>query len=117
MSDISLEIEHLAHDFVVRIVAAAQAQTLDRVLAAVGASFGRIQASLPAGRNQKAARPVASTPRRKLKLGRAALATRKLQGRYLSVIRPLQPAARERVKKVAHEKGVAEAIKFAATLT
>ena len=44
------------------------------------------------------------------------MAARKLQGQYLGLLRGLGPGPRLRVKKVAREKGVAEALKFAASL-
>ena len=64
----------------------------------------------------KAAKAAPVPGKRKLKLSAKGLAARKLQGQYLGLLRGLGAGPRARVKKVAREKGVAEALKFAATL-
>jgi hypothetical protein len=43
-------------------------------------------------------------------------ADRKLQGRYIGVLRTLRPAARVRVKKTASKESVAAAVMLASTL-
>jgi hypothetical protein len=53
---------------------------------------------------------------RKLNLSPKAIAVRKLQGQYMGILRGLPASSRERVRKIAHEQGVAAAIKFAAAL-
>jgi hypothetical protein len=65
----------------------------------------------------KAKAPKPAVPgKRKLNLSAKGMAARKLQGQYLGILRGLKPGVRARVKKVAHEKGVAEAIRFAGSL-
>jgi hypothetical protein len=114
MTYASPDIERLVRDFVERIVVAVQAQSEDRVLAAVGAAFGEAS---QAGREHRLASSAAKVAVRKVNLTPAGLAMRKLQGKYLGVLRTLTSGKREQVKKVAREKGVAEAIKFAGSLT
>jgi hypothetical protein len=115
MSNISPEIELLVRDFVEQMVAAVQAQSTDRVLAVVGAALGRKQLP-PARRERQATKPTTKAAGRKLKLSPETLAVRRLQGKYLGVLRALTPGKRARVKKVAREKGIAQAIKFAGSL-
>jgi hypothetical protein len=59
-----------------------------------------------------AAKPVA----KKAKLSPAALRARKLQGQYLGALKSLTGADRAKVKQMAKEKGVAEAVKLAKTM-
>jgi hypothetical protein len=121
MSSISTEIESIVREFTARVVAAAKVQASERVLSAVSAALTG-QAAPAAGSSakpQKAAAAPAGAPvpvKRKLKLSAKGLAARKLQGQYLGLLRGLGPGPRVRVKKVAREKGVAEALKFAASL-
>lgn len=116
MSSISTEIESIVREFTARVVAAAKAQANERVLSAVSAALegrGAGASMAPA----KAEKVSAGAPgKRKLKLSAKGLAARKLQGQYLGLLRGLGPGPRARVKKVAREKGVAEALKFAASL-
>jgi hypothetical protein len=114
MSSISTEIESIVREFTARVVAAAKAQANERVLSAVSAALTGAAATAPtaAPKAEKAAGP----EKRKLKLSAKGLAARKLQGQYLGLLRGLAAGARIRVKKVAREKGVAEALKFAASL-
>jgi hypothetical protein len=114
MSSISTEIETIVREFTARVVAAAKVQANERVLSAVSAALTGQAAVAPApsAKPQKAAAPA----KRKLKLSAKGLAARKLQGQYLGLLRGLGPGPRARVKKVAREKGVAEALKFAASL-
>jgi hypothetical protein len=117
MSSISTEIESIVREFTARVVAAAKVQASERVLSAVSAALTGQAAAAPApsAKPQKAAAVVAPV-KRKLKLSAKGLAARKLQGQYLGLLRGLGPGPRARVKKVAREQGVAEALKFAATL-
>lgn len=114
MPNISSETERLVRDFVAQIVAAVEAQSADRALAAVGAAFG---GALLARSKRNSASPVVQAAVRKVHLTPAGLAVRKLQGKYLGLLRGLTLEKRARVKRVAREKGVAEAIKFAGSLT
>jgi hypothetical protein len=110
------ELASLVRDFVYRLVAAVETDAIQRIQDAVSAAFvvSAVSAKpVPLEPGQSAA--ANAKPRRRLNLSPTALATRKLQGKYMGVIRPLPPALRERVKKVAREQGVAEAIKFAAS--
>jgi len=59
-----------------------------------------------------AAKPVA----KKAKLSPAALRARKLQGQYLGALKSLTGGDRAKVKQMAKEKGVAEAVKLAKTM-
>ena len=59
-----------------------------------------------------AAKPVA----KKAKLSPTALRARKLQGQYLGALKSLAGADRAKVKQMAKEKGVAEAVKLAKTM-
>jgi hypothetical protein len=117
MSSISTEIESIVREFTARVVAAAKVQASERVLSAVSAALTgqAAPAAAPSAKPQKAA--AAPVPgKRKLKLSAKGLAARKLQGQYLGLLRGLSAGPRARVKKVAREKGVAEALKFAASL-
>lgn len=114
MSSMSTEIESIIREFTARVVAAAKAQANERVLSAVASALtGQAGSAATSAKAAKAA-PVAG--KRKLKLSAKGLAARKLQGQYLGLLRGLGPGPRARVKKVAREKGVAEALKFAASL-
>jgi hypothetical protein len=120
MSSISTEIESIVREFTARVVAAAKVQASERVLSAVSAALTGQPASsaAPSAKANKADKAAAAPVpgKRKLKLSAKGLAARKLQGQYLGLLRGLGPGPRLRVKKVAREKGVAEALKFAASL-
>ncbi len=115
MSSISTEIETIVREFTARVVAAAKAQANERVLSAVSAALSG-QATVAPASSVKPAKVAAAPAKRKLRLSAKGLAARKLQGQYLGLLRGLQPGPRARVKKMAREKGVAEALKFAASL-
>lgn len=116
MSSISTEIESIVREFTARVVAAAKAQANERVLSAVATALSG-QAAVAHAPSAKADKTAVAAPgKRKLKLSAKGLAARKLQGQYLGLLRGLGPGPRARVKKVAREKGVAEALKFAASL-
>jgi len=118
MSDISAELETLIRNFTSRVVTAVHIQVGERVLAVVAAALTGSQAT-QAPRLTNSMNPEATAAielPRKRKLSPEGLAVRKLQGKYLGVLRGLRPVARARVKKVAREKGVAAAIKFASSL-
>ncbi len=108
------EIELIIQEFVGRLETAVRAEAGQRVRAAVEAALGE---ESPAARIALAA-PMAkgdgSPSRQRAKLSPAATEARKLQGRYLGLLRGLSPTARARVQKVAREQGVAAAIKSAA---
>jgi hypothetical protein len=119
MLDISTELEAIIRDFTSRLVTAAHVQVGERVLSVVAAALtegGTAPARRLPGRKSSGAPVTAAAGPRKLKLSAKGLAARKVQGRYLGLLRGLQPGARARVQKVARDKGAAEAIKFAASL-
>jgi hypothetical protein len=119
MPNASAEVEAIITSFVERIIATVEGQTVERMQRAVLVAFPRYAASpMPISRAHEtspAAEPSSKKPR-KLNLTPKGLAARKLQGKYMSILRALPAAKRERVKRVAHEKGVAGAIHFAASL-
>lgn len=119
MAGSSPEIEAIVRSFVLRLVDIVENQTIDRlrgeIIAAFQGSASTTQSALLGHRS-----PVAreDPPKaRKLKLSPEAMAVRRLQGKYLGVLRALPPAARMQVKRIASEKGVAAAIEFASSST
>jgi hypothetical protein len=112
MQKSTVEIEEIIHSFVEQVVALVHRQAVERVKSAVSSAFAVATVSPKA----PAAVTPASRKGRKLNLSPKAIAVRKLQGKYLGIMRALPAAVRERVRKVAHEQGVAAAIKFATTL-
>jgi hypothetical protein len=122
MSNTSSDIESIVRDFAARISALVHAQMSEDISTAFGLiTGGKKSAAKPAAAGPapaaKAAPAAVAVPgKRKLKLTAKGMAARKLQGQYLGLLRGLGQGARLRVKKVAREKGVAEAIKFAGTL-
>jgi hypothetical protein len=108
-------IESIIQEFVARLETAVRAEAGERVRAAVKAALG--EESAPAKTAPAApvmAKSDGSAGRQRSKLSPAATEARKLQGRYLGLLRGLSASARARVQKVAREQGVAAAIKFAA---
>jgi hypothetical protein len=119
MPNIPTEIEKLIREFTNRIEAVARAQSAERLFSVVAGALGTSGKGAPQAASAKAtkAAPKPAVPgKRKLNLSAKGMAARKLQGQYLGILRGLKPGLRARVKKVAHEKGVAEAIKFAGSL-
>ena len=57
-----------------------------------------------------------AAPRRKVRATPKVLKARKLQGQYMGALRTLTGGARARVKAVAKDKGVSEALKLAQSL-
>ncbi len=116
MPNTSTEIEKLIREFTNRIEAVARAQSAERLFSVVAGALGTSGKGAPQA-PAKAKAPKPAVPgKRKLNLSAKGMAARKLQGQYLGILRGLKPGLRARVKKVAHEKGVAEAIKFAGSL-
>jgi hypothetical protein len=118
MPNIPTEIEKLIREFTNRIEAVARAQSAERLFSVVAGALGTNGKGAPqaSAKATKAAPKPAVPGKRKLNLSAKGMAARKLQGQYLGILRGLKPGVRARVKKVAHEKGVAEAIKFAGSL-
>jgi hypothetical protein len=117
MPNIPTEIEKLIREFTNRIEAVARAQSAERLFSVVAGALGTNGKAAPQQVTAKAKAPKPAVPgKRKLNLSAKGMAARKLQGQYLGILRGLKPGVRARVKKVAHEKGVAEAIRFAGSL-
>lgn len=94
-------VQTLIEDFIRNIETA----TANQIVAALEAAFS--SSSSPAQRGR--AHP-------SLKGGTAPSATRRLQGRYLGLLRGLKGAERARVQATARQDGVAEAIALAERL-
>jgi len=120
MSKTSPDIESIVRDFATRIEAVVRAQLSENLSSAFAVLAGNKTSAKPTvaepSKAAKAAPAVAAPGKRKLKLTPKGTAARKVQGQYLGLLRGLRPGVRLRVQKVAREKGVAEAIKFASTL-
>jgi len=120
MQKSTADIEEIVHSFVEQVVALVQRQAVERVRSAVSSAFAgsTVSPKAPASA-QPAPAPAATTTSRKgrkLNLSPKAIAVRKLQGKYLGIMRALPAAGRERVSKVAREQGVSAAIKFASKI-
>jgi hypothetical protein len=102
----------LIQDFVTKIVAAAEADAAERVQAALAGAFGGTVKRGPG----RPAGQAAATGRKKMTITPKVAQARKLQGQYLGALRGLNQANRAKVKAVAKTKGVAEALKLAASL-
>jgi hypothetical protein len=117
-------IEQIVQDFVDRLTtiltADAQERARETLMTALGG--GQVKRRGP-GRPPKAdssslqLSPAAPPKRRKLPASPEAMRARRIQGQYLGSLRRLKGANRARVKKLAKEKGVPEAVKLAAQLS
>jgi hypothetical protein len=119
MPNTSPDIESIVRDFATRIEAVVRAQisaNLSSVFADLAGNKTSTAKPTVAEPTKAAAPAVAAPGKRKLKLTAKGTAARKVQGQYLGLLRGLRPGVRLRVQKVAREKGVAEAMKFAGTL-
>ena len=121
MPNTSPDIESIVRDFATRVEAVVRAQLSENISSAFAVLAGnKTSTAKPVvAKSSKAAKaaPAVATPgKRKLKLTAKGTAARKVQGQYLGLLRGLRPGVRLRVQKVAREKGVAEAMKFASTL-
>jgi hypothetical protein len=100
--------------FARQITAIVEATMTKRMQAALATAFGTPAKRGP-GRPPKQfaapARPMAS--KRKKKASPKVAWARKLQGQYLGALKSLTGSARAKVKAMAKEKGVAEAVKLA----
>ena len=109
-------VRKLVEEFVENLNGIVMAQAREHAQAAVANALGGSAGSVmrrgpgrPPGSGRKPGRPPARTT---AKLSKA----RQLQGQYLGSLRRLRGADRARVKKVARDQGVAEAVKLAAKL-
>jgi hypothetical protein len=105
------ELEEIVDLFVKRVAALVAARAQEQARAVVLGALGGGEAEGLIRRGP--GRPPAS---RKITLTAKASKARKLQGKYLGSLRRLKGADRGRVKRMAKEKGVAEAVRLAATL-
>jgi hypothetical protein len=112
----------LVEAFAKQLVAVTEAAASERIQAALSSAFG-VPAKRGPGRPPKQAAVAAEKPAKKpvvgrkpLKLSPKGLKVRRLQGQYLGALRALTGANRAKVKAVAKDKGVAEAVKLALTL-
>jgi hypothetical protein len=106
----STSVQRLVDSFVARLTAVVQSSAEARAREAVLRALGG-KATTP----RVSVRPAAPA-KRSPKLSAAGLKARKLQGQYLGALRTITGEARARVRKLAKEKGVAEALKFAQSL-
>jgi hypothetical protein len=101
------EIRRLAGERPARIAA------IERELAVLRTGQGAAPPRRGPGRPPSALPEAPPKPKRKFTMTPKAKAARKLQGQYLGRLRKLTAADRAKVKAVAKEKGVAEAVKAA----
>ena len=117
MSDPNITV--IVETFAIQIAAAVEASMADRIQAALAGVFGAPQKRGP-GRPIKqvvagVAPVAASSAEKKVRTATPkAIRARKLQGQYMGALKSLKGVARAKVKAVAKEKGVAEAVKLAA---
>jgi hypothetical protein len=110
----------LVEEFAKGIVAAAKAAITARIEAALATAFGAPKQRKPGRAPRQAVAGVAPVAGKKAAGKKAKKVTpkvaraRKLQGQYLGALRSLSAADRDKVRAVAKEKGVAEAVKMAA---
>lgn len=110
----------LVEEFAKGIVAAAKAAVTARIEAALATAFGAPKKRKPGRPPKQAVAGVAPVAGKKAARKKAKNVTpkvaraRKLQGQYLGALRSLSTPDRDKVRVVAKEKGVAEAVKMAA---
>jgi len=107
----------IIEDLVQQLVTAIEQTSVLRVQEAIAGAFGVPQKRGP-GRPSAASRAIASVAvgRRMAAASPKLAQARRLQGQYLGALRALNEATKAKVKKVAKEKGVAEALKLAQSL-
>jgi hypothetical protein len=111
------DITTLIEDFAKQIIVLTEAAAAERVQTAIAAAFGA-PVKRDSGRSSKLAVNVASSAakRRPMKVTAKVARARKLQGQYLGALRGLGQADRAKVRTVAQDKGVPEALKLATSL-
>jgi len=112
MSNISPAVEALVRNLIVNLTAAVEADVARRLQAVLASAFGAPAASAAAPR-QPVAQSAAAPARRPVKVSPELAQARKLQGQYLGALRGLKPIDHARVKALAHEKGLEQAIRLA----
>jgi hypothetical protein len=119
MSD--LNIATLVETFISQVASAVESAAAQRIQAALADAFGVPQKRGP-GRPAKQAASVAIVAERAVTEKKTRTATpkairaRKLQGQYMGALKSLKGAERAKVKAMAKEKGVAEAVKLAKSM-
>ena len=119
----------MVRDFVSRVQQAVLAETADRVRSVLASTLGgsptpnvprktsmNAAKAATSARSTSPAKPAPGKPGRKLQLTEKGLAARKLQGKYMGLLRGLPENVRGQVKTYAHEHGVAAAIKYGRNL-
>src|ERR1019366_481307 len=116
-----MNITAIVETFVSQITTAMEASMVDRIQAAIAGALGVPQKRGPGRPAKQAVAHVTVFPAKQkpivtrvkvvsVKVARA----RKLQGQYLGALKSLKGADRAKVKAMAKDKGVAEAVKVAA---
>lgn len=115
-----MNITAIVETFVVQITAAMEASMVDRIQGAIAGALGAPPRRKP-GRTPKqpVARGEVMSAQKKPTVAHAKVVSakvarsRKLQGQYLGALKSLKGADRAKVRAVAKDKGVAEAVKLA----
>ncbi len=110
-----LNITAIVETFASQITAAVEASVSQRLQAAIAGAFGAPQKRGPGRPPKQALAPVTaiSAEKKTRTATPKAIRARKLQGQYMGALKSLKGANRAKVKAVAKEKGVAEAVKLA----
>ena len=109
-------ISALVEDLTRRIIAITESGVAERARAALAAALDGSPRRGPA-RGKQVHAPAPAKPARRVPKATAKLArARKLQGQYLGALRSLGQADRAKVRALAKAKGVAAAVKLAASL-
>jgi hypothetical protein len=112
----STAITDLINAFTTQIAGVVEAAATDRVRAVVAGVLGT-QTRRPPGRPRKTtSQPALAAPASRKRASARVARARRLQGRYLGLLKGLKGDDRSRLKAVASEQGVAAALKFARAL-
>jgi len=106
-------VDHLIAQFLQSVEEIINDHAHARIRTALGRAFGTVDPSGPSRAGRPPGRRAGGAGRAPGRVSRA----RRLQGQYLGALRGLKGRARARVKKLAQQKGVAEAVKLAARLS
>lgn len=117
MTNIERDIEALVREFATKLVELTETDLRQQAFAAVSNTMTAVASTRATTTASSSTNTrVAAPAKRTLKLSPKGLAARKLQGQYLGMLRGLTAGKRAQVKKVAHEQGVAAALKLGSTL-
>jgi hypothetical protein len=115
-----MNIAAIVETFVGQITAAVEASAAQRIQDALAGTFREPQKRKPGRPPKQVAAPVPTTKaaakRKAVRVTPKVAQARKLQGQYLGALRALSALDKAKVKAVAKEKGVAEAVKLALSL-